>query len=48
MGERGRFFAMLQPGINIRTAMGARVNGINMEKVLGLLSGSFGVKIFHR
>ena len=48
MRERGRNYARLQPEINIRIAMGARVNGINMEKVLGLLSGSFGVKISHR
>jgi hypothetical protein len=38
--QQGRKFARVQPEINLKIAMGARVNGINLEKVIGMLQGS--------
>jgi hypothetical protein len=37
-------FARVQPEINLKIAMGACVNGINLEKVIGMLQGLCGIK----
>jgi len=46
--QRGRKFARIQPDINVKIAMGARVNGINFDKMIGLISGSFGIKMMNK
>ena len=46
--ETGRKWSRLQPEINLRIGMGARMNGINLEKLRGLLQGSMGVKVMNR
>ena len=46
--EEGRAYARKQPEINIKIAMGARLNGVNYEKIHGLLEGTFGIKMMSR
>ena len=46
--QRGKGRSRLQPALNLELAMGARVNGINHEKLIGFLQGSVGIKTMTR
>ena len=46
--QRGKGWSRLQPALNLELAMGARVNGINHEKLIGFLQGSVGIKTMSR
>lgn len=42
--EEGRRESRSQPELNVRIVKGARENGVNLEKIHGLVSGTLGVK----
>lgn len=46
--QRGRGYSRIQPDLNLKLAMGARVNSINLAKVIGLMQGAVGIKTMNR
>lgn len=46
--KEGRNHARKQPEINIKIAMGARLNGVKYKKMHGLLEGTFVIKMMTR
>lgn len=46
--ESGRKYSKSQPELNMKLVAGARLNGVNMEKLHGLVSGSLGIKMSNR